>query len=75
MLKHSPQEIDAIWEDPIVAEVGKTREQLAGAFNFDVKAIFADLRKRQAESGVQLVRRKDQPKQVLPEEGAGTPIS
>ena len=37
-----------MWEDPIVAEVHRTREKLAAEYNFDVKAIFADLRKRQA---------------------------
>jgi len=40
-----------MWEDPIVEEVHRIREKLAAQFNFDVKAIFADLRKRQATSG------------------------
>jgi len=42
------------WIDPIVAEVRQTREALAAKFNFDVDAIFADLRARQ--SGKRLVR-------------------
>ena len=37
-----------MWEDPIVADVHRTREKLAAEYGFDVKAIFADLRKRQA---------------------------
>lgn len=36
-----------MWEDPIVAEVRRIREQLSERFDFDVKAIFADMRKRQ----------------------------
>ncbi len=36
-----------MWEDPIVAEVRRIREELAARFNFDLKAIFADLRQRQ----------------------------
>jgi hypothetical protein len=44
-----------MWEDPIVAEVHRAREKLAAEFNFDVKAIFADLRKRQAAWGDRLV--------------------
>jgi hypothetical protein len=44
-----------MWEDPIVAEVHRTREQLSAAFDFDVKAIFADLRRRQAGLGSRLV--------------------
>ena len=45
-----------MWEDPIVAEVHRTREKLAAEFDFDVKAIFADLRKRQTALGARLVR-------------------
>src|SRR5438874_10059617 len=37
-----------MWEDPIVAEVHRTREKLAAEYNFDITAFFADLRKRQA---------------------------
>jgi len=45
-----------MWEDPIVAEVHLTREQLAAKYNFDVSAFFADLRKRQLALGERLVR-------------------
>jgi hypothetical protein len=44
-----------MWEDPIVADVHRTREMLAGKYSFDVQAIFADLRKRQAALGGRLV--------------------
>jgi hypothetical protein len=47
-----------MWEDPIVADVHRTREKLAAAYDFDVKAIFADLRKRQAALGGRLVPQK-----------------
>ncbi len=47
-----------MWEDPIVEEVHRTREKLAAEYDFDVKAIFADLRKRQAALGVRLVPQK-----------------
>jgi len=47
-----------MWEDPIVAEVHRAREKLAAEFNFDVKVIFADLRKRQASLGARLVPQK-----------------
>ncbi len=45
-----------MWEDPIVAEVHRTREKLAAKYNFDLAAFFADVRKRQAELGGRLVR-------------------
>jgi len=44
-----------VWEDPIVAEIHRTREKLAAEYGFDVQAIFADLRKRQAALGRRLV--------------------
>ena len=47
-----------MWEDPIVAEVHRIREELAAKFNYDVKAFFADMRKRQVEFGARLVSPK-----------------
>ena len=47
-----------MWEDPIVAEVHRIREKLAAEFGFDIGAIFADLRKRQASLGDRLVHPK-----------------
>jgi hypothetical protein len=49
-----------MWEDPIVAEVHRTREMLAAKFNFDIDAIFADMQKRQVELGDRLVSPKTQ---------------
>jgi hypothetical protein len=34
-------------EDPIVAEVRHVRDKLAGRFNYDIHAIFADLMARE----------------------------
>lgn len=36
-----------MWEDPIVAEVHRAREKLAAECNYDIRAFFAGLRKRQ----------------------------
>ena len=47
-----------MWEDPIVAEVHRTREKLAAKYNFDVTAFFADVRKRQSSLGGRLVPQK-----------------
>jgi len=49
-----------MWEDPIVHEVRSEREKLAAQFNFDVDAIFEDLRKRQITLGERLVRPRRQ---------------
>lgn len=45
-----------MWEDPIVLKVRQIREELAAGFNYDVAAIFADLRKRQTTLGPRLIR-------------------
>jgi hypothetical protein len=47
-----------MWEDPIVADVRRAREELSARFNFDVKAIFADMRNRQGALGDRLVSRR-----------------
>lgn len=39
-----------MWQDPIVAEIHKFREEYAARFNNDMDAIFADIRKRQEQS-------------------------
>ena len=64
-----------MWEDPIVAEVHRTREMLAAKFNFDIDAIFADMQKRQAALGDRLVSPKKLPNQALQPTGAATPVS
>jgi len=46
-----------MWEDPIVSDVRRTREELSARFDFDVKAIFADIQNRQATLGRPLVPR------------------
>ena len=47
-----------MWEDPIVSDVRRTREKIAARFNFDVNAIFMDLRNRQTALGRRIVSPK-----------------
>ena len=51
-----------MWEDPIVNEVRRIREELAEQYNFDVGVIFAEIRKKQAALGKRLVNRERQVK-------------
>lgn len=60
-----------MWEDPIVAEVRHVRDQLERQFNFDVAAVFADLRKRQASLGSRLVCRETGTKAAAPKPESG----
>jgi hypothetical protein len=39
------------WTDPIVEEVRKERQEYAEKFNFDLDAIYNDLKTREATSG------------------------
>jgi len=58
-----------MYEDPIVDKVRKTREHLAEKYDFDVGAIFEDIRKRQGGLGKRLVRRQ---KRSIAEQAAET---
>jgi hypothetical protein len=40
-----------MYQDEIVEEIHRIREEYSRSFNHDLKAIFADLQKQQAESG------------------------
>lgn len=55
----TPEELmgggSAVWEDPIVAEVQRTRQELGAKFGIDVQAIVADIRQRQPALGSRLV--------------------
>lgn len=50
-----------MWTDEIVEEIHQIREQYAKSFNYDLDAIFADLRKKQAESGRKIVNLSRKP--------------
>lgn len=43
--------------DPIVEEIHKIREAYAATFNFDLKAIFADLKAKERQSSRLVVKR------------------
>ena len=49
-------------KDEIVEEVRKAREENAAKFNYDLKAIMADARKRQKDSGHPVVSFAPKPK-------------
>ena len=44
-----------MWKDEIVEEIHRIREEYAQSFNYDLNAIFADLRKKQEESGREVI--------------------
>lgn len=44
-----------MWQDPIVEEVRKARDQHAAKFDYDLKRIFADLKQQERNSGREYV--------------------
>jgi hypothetical protein len=44
-----------MWEDEILEQIHRIREEHAKSFDYDMKAICEDWRKRQAESGREVV--------------------
>jgi ABC-type enterochelin transport system substrate-binding protein len=50
-----------MWKDEIVEAIHQIREEYAKSLNDDLDAIFADLRRKEAESGREIVNlsRKD----------------
>ena len=44
-----------MWVDPIVEELHKLREEHAQKFNFNLKAIFEDLKKQEMKSKREIV--------------------
>jgi cell wall assembly regulator SMI1 len=47
--------VSMMYQDPIVEEIYRIREEYSRSFNHDLKALFADLQKQQAESGREVV--------------------
>ena len=44
-----------MWEDPLVEEVRKVRETHAAQFNYDLRAIYRDLKEQELKSGRRFV--------------------
>ena len=64
--------------DPIVDEVHRVRDAHAARFNYDLDAIFQDIKEREKKSGLKFdhgVARQPMPNQVLQPTGAGIPVS
>jgi hypothetical protein len=60
--------------DPIVDEVRAIREKLAAQFDFDIRKIVEDSRRRQRSSGSRVVS-FEKPNQSLQPTGAATSVS
>ena len=64
--------------DPIVDEVRRVRDAHAARFNYDLHAIFLDIKKREKERGLHFVdgvARQPVPNKTLQPTGAAVPVS
>ncbi|HMQ52072.1 MAG TPA: hypothetical protein PKE64_03450 [Anaerolineae bacterium] len=57
-----------MWQDPIVGEVRRLREAHAAQYNFDLKAIYLDLKKAEQQSEHRKVTFA--PKRIKPDKSA-----
>ena len=57
-----------MWEDPIVAEIRQIREGYAARFNYDLWAMYEDLKEQERKSGRQF--KSYPPRRIPPEERA-----
>lgn len=63
--------------DPIVDEVRKVRDAHAASFNYDLRAIFLDIKRREKERGLHFVdgvARQPMPNQTLQPTGAAPSV-
>jgi hypothetical protein len=64
--------------DPIVDEVRRVRDAYAARFNYDLDAIFRDIKEQEKKSGLQFVTfppRRIEPRQSLQPAGPGQAVS
>jgi hypothetical protein len=64
-----------MYNDPIVNEIREIRERLSKKHNFEVGAIFDDIRKRQTSLGSRLVcleKRRSAEQSTSPDRGSAT---
>ena len=59
-----------MWNDPIVAEVRKIRKAHAARFNYDLDAIYRDLKSSERRSGRTYVRYPPRPSRTAGKTGS-----
>ena len=60
------------WSDPIVDEVRRARDAYAARFNYDLRAIYCDLKEQEKRSGRKVVSYAESSPKVEPDGAAST---
>lgn len=62
-----------MWQDPIVAEIRKIRDDYAKQFNYDLDAMIRDLKEFEKKAGLRVVRLSPKPfepnRELIPAKG------
>ncbi|MBF0605066.1 MAG: hypothetical protein HQL07_15420 [Nitrospirae bacterium] len=58
-----------MWKDPIVEEIRKIRDEHAARFNYDLEAIYKDIKRLEEASGRKTVNLKPKLVQEIPKTG------
>ena len=61
------------WQDPIVEEVRQARDAYAQQFNYDLDAIYRDLKVKERRSGQQVVPCPSKPESVSEQRATSKP--
>ena len=56
-----------MWSDEIVEETRKARDQYAAKFNYDLEAIYRDLKKHEEQAPEKFVSLPSKPPETLPQ--------
>jgi hypothetical protein len=57
-----------MWTDEIVEETRKTREEYAARFNYDLEAIYEDLKRQEQQSKRKIVSLPPREPETIPQE-------
>jgi vacuolar-type H+-ATPase subunit E/Vma4 len=55
-----------MWQNEVLEEIHKVREEHAKSFNYDLEAICADLRKQESDSKRQIISKPLKPRDRTP---------
>jgi hypothetical protein len=62
-----------VWQDPIVEEVRRARDAYAKQFNYDLDAIYRDLKTKERQSGRRVISSPSKRAKTPDSQGAAKP--
>ena len=56
-----------MWNDEIVEETRQARDQYAAKFNYDLEAIYRDLKKQEEQNPEKIISLPSKPPEIIPQ--------